>query len=615
MLALASGLSLWVLVARVVVKADALDDGPVLVITLALAVAAIAALIGPGRPTLRALWTRSSAAFLGWGAGSTLLGGAALLRTIARRRDAFTNPTPWYYWDLVRQTLGAHGNPVHSFEWGKIVGFLDDYPGFTAGTGVLAVLAGASTVAAAQVVTVTALFAAGAGVFLLTRALGGSRPGAAVATVLFFTLAIFVVKLAAFRPEAFGYAFVFVLPVLALDWFEHRRPAVLAVTAMTFAALGQVHGVDWFVGATFVVAAALAAVPGRAGLRRWARGAAALLGTAFATWVALNLALSGTLSGVGKVSGLPHLGGGTDPTWQFFRAAQGLPASKPPTAADLADGSLRQGIVGLSWRWFAVVAAIVLVALVVRAIAGRTAGSRAIARRALVFVGISAAVVFAACVAFAVRWDTYVPRRTGFGRMLQLLPMLVAVGLGVAVSVRIRRLPRGLATTAVPLVAGLLALGALVHALPKLDEYAQQTPPAETLASLRSMHLPPRAIVLTNSYVEGLLAVTSDARVVLSGRAPYTEQKLLTRANRLFDSTARFLARPDGAALPCTGITRLVLATDPAWRLGTPFVIPTDFAALDAQPDLRLELEGAGFRVYRVLPGSHRPRPKQECAA
>ena len=74
--ALASGLSVWVIGARVLDLAGGLTRGATITVTIALAVVSVAATFAVGRPTIRALRTREAAAVAGWAGGSTLVGAA-----------------------------------------------------------------------------------------------------------------------------------------------------------------------------------------------------------------------------------------------------------------------------------------------------------------------------------------------------------------------------------------------------------------------------------------------------------------------------------------------------------------------------------------------------------
>jgi hypothetical protein len=138
-----------------------------------------------------------------------------------------------------------------------------------------------------------------------------------------------------------------------------------------------------------------------------------------------------------------------------------------------------------------------------------------------------------------------------------------------------------------------------VHGRDRLDEIADQRPGRETLAALRDLDLPDDAVVLTNGYSEGLLAVVTGATGVLDGRAPYTDAPLLTRANTLLVQ-AKGVIDGSGAYLPCTGITHVLVATDGGRTLGMPAAFATDLAALDDRADLRLAGEGPNYRLYRV---------------
>ncbi len=110
--------------------------------------------------------------------------------------------------------------------------------------------------------------------------------------------------------------------------------------------------------------------------------------------------------------------------------------------------------------------------------------------------------------------------------------------------------------------------------------------------------------MLTNVYSEGIVPVTTGARGVLDGRAPYADAKLLGRANDApRGAPARSCSRPgERRAAPVHGHHYLLLATDGRWSLASPFVFPTDFAG-PARPrtDLELVSEAPGLPA---LPGA-----------
>jgi hypothetical protein len=613
--ALAAGLSVWVIGARVLDLAGGLTRSATITVTIALAVAGVAASVTIGRPTLRALRTREAAAVAGWGAGSTLVGAAPLMGIVIGQRDALINSTPWYYWNQVRQTVAAHGTPDWTYEWGRWVGFLDAYPGFTTATTVVAIVSGTKTLAAAIVVTIVAMLAGGLALFLLVRMLGGGHAGAAFGVLLFFAFEVFSSKLSALRPESLGYAFALLCAALVLEYVRTGHVRVLVVLGFTFAGLAQVHGIDWLFGCGLVAAAFFAAYPlarspeqGRRRLRldarRWLGRGLLVAVVTLGAWGLANVALASNLSGASDLGGLPKIHQGVDPTWEFAALAQGNPGSSPPSVSDLLTNSLQRGFRGLGWPWFAVVAGLALALLLARAFVGPPTRTRAQARRALVFLLVASAIALAASFFFSINWSTYVPRRTGFARLLQVALLLVPIGAGLALSF----LPWGerpVVRRRIAAVAGAIALAfglfITIHGQKALDGRADQRPLAVTLGALRDLGLRPDDVVLTNVYSEGIVPVTTGAKGVLDGRAPYADAKLLGRSNALLARARTFMKSPtSGAPLPCTGIDYVLVATDGRWSLGSPFVFATDFDGLRTRPDLEFVSEAPGFQLYRV---------------
>jgi hypothetical protein len=154
-------------------------------------------------------------------------------------------------------------------------------------------------------------------------------------------------------------------------------------------------------------------------------------------------------------------------------------------------------------------------------------------------------------------------------------------------------------------VAGVIALGfglfITIHGQTALDGRADQRPLAVTLGALRDLGLQPDDVVLTNVYSEGIVPVTTGAKGVLDGRAPYADAQLLGRSNALLARARTFMQSPtSGAPLPCKGIDYVLVATDGRWSLGSPFVFATDFDGLRTRPDLEFVSEAPGFQLYRV---------------
>jgi hypothetical protein len=619
-LALATGLSWWVLLARVLDRAGGLTRGPAFAALVASGVASIVVAVGPGRPTLRALATRDTGVFAGWAFGSTLLGAAPLLRIVVDQRDALIGSTPWYYWSLIRQTVAAGGSPSRSWEWGRSLPFLDDYPGFTPAVALLALPGKAATLAAAHLVEVMAMLGAGLAVFLLVRALGGSRWGAALATLLFFAADVFATKLVAIRPESTGYVFALLAPVLALEFLRTRERRLLIVIAATFGALGLVHGIDWLFGIAVLAGAVAAAIPGRSSWRAWLAGALAVAAVTVAAWAFAGLVLGGSLSGASSLGDLPEVEAGIDPTWRFAQVVQGSPSPDPPSVGRLVATSLDRGLRSLGSPWFVGLAAIVVAVLAARAMAGGPL-DRLGARRTLIFLAVTAATALVIALTFVVGWTTYVPRRTGFARLFQVALLLVPIGAGVAVSELVDT-PARRAAQAI-LVAGgatLVFVGVIaVRGQGRLDAIAEQRPSAAELGALRDVPIRDGAVVLTNGYSEGLVPVVTGARGVLDGRAPYTDSPLLARANTLLGRSTRFFRDPlaGDASLPCAGVEYLLVAQDSGRTLGMPSAFPTDSVGLDQRRDLRLVGSSPGVRIYRVVdptepadgPGCRPPKP------
>ncbi len=598
--ALVAGLSVWLLGSELVVKAEALREVPVVVIGLVLAVASLVVLVGPGRAGIRVVVGGRERASLLLAPAVALVAAIPLLGQLVTNRDSFAQPTPWYYWQQVRDTVAAHAVPMWSYEWARRVPFLDDYGAFTAGTGVLVVAAAgrASGLAAAQSVEAVTLVASGIALFLFARAWGATRTAAAGAVLLFFALDIYVSKLSSFRPEAAGYALAFLAAFFARRWLDQRRTGDLVAAGFALLSLGQEHGIVWLLALCLVGATVLAGTNVAHGVRDASIRVGLLLVAVVGSWLVGGVVFGGNLGGVTKLGGLPEIVGGTDPTWLFqSRSAGAFLPGGPPSTSTIARVSFERGFLGLSWHWHAATAVLVLLGLVVGALVG-TSERRALAVRCLAFVLATYAGVLAVSVWFTQTWSTYVPRRTGFGRLLPLAIVLLPVAAAVVVSLPSRAKVRAIAAG----VLVVIGAGAIVHGLDAVDAYAHQRPAADRLAVLRGLNLPPRSVVLANSYTEGFLRAVLGARGVVEGRAPYTESRLLERANRSLDEARRFFAAPATPGRTIPGDPAYVLAvTDGDWNLGTPFVMPTDLDALQQRRDLHLLQANPGFRLYRVV--------------
>ncbi len=599
---LAGGLSVWTIAAVVLVRAGGLTPTGVWAVVGGLALVSTVVVV---RLAPRA-WRGGDREGVGRGlvvAGlAVALAAGPAVALVVARRDTLLGSTPWYYWQLTRETVLARGVPHWSLEWATRLPFLDDYPGFTAGSALLAVATRhPGTLVAAQLVRVLAAVATVGAGYLLARVLGARRIASAMAAIVIASGTTFATKLASFRPESAGYALMLLIPALAVLWLRRREPVTLVVLAAASLALGETHGVDWVFTIAWVVGLAVAAlVAAGRGRRRtvgWSVvGLAAALG---GTWLLGNLLLGGGLSGAEKLGRLPSVGADGDPTWAFRELTVGVTTvGSPPSMAALARSSLRLGFAGLGWGWWALAAGLALAGVI--ALVVRGGEDRRAAVRFLISVVVALAVVLAFSWFLAASYSTDVPRRTGFARVLPLAFVFVPIAGALAVSA-LGRTHRALAAV----IAVVVALGVGIPAARWTHSLDVQQPATATLGQLRNLDLPAGSLVLTNSYSEGYVPVVTGARGVVDGRAPYTERGVLERVNGVLRSSIDFFAHPappDGAAppLPVDGITHVLVGTGP-WSLGAGSQFPTDVAALTHRPDLRLIRSGDGYALYEVV--------------
>jgi hypothetical protein len=596
--ALSSGLVVWFLGSEALARLNLMSSTGAVAATVVVAVASLGVIGGPGRPGLKLLRREPVLVELAVMLVASVVVALPLLVLVARRTDSLTGPTPWYYLDLARSVIQHHGVPATSPEWATRLPFLDDYPAFTSGTALLLAVGGVKSMAAAQAVRMLTLVAVGAGAYLFARAFGAARSAAAVSIVVLFVSTTYVGKLASYRPEAAGYALVFVAGALAKLWLDHRRNVDLALVTVALLALSEVHGIGWLFGAMIVGGLAVGYVIFSPERRAALRASGLLVGFLIGGWLIGNLVLGGGLSGANKLGGLPPSNGG-DPTWRFVNLVAGRIAPRPaPSATDAARKGMSRGFINLGAWWYLVVVVVVVILLIVVAWIGRATLRRAAreysAMALLVVLGCTAVSVW-----FAVRWSTYVPTRTGWGRVFPLtfalLPAAIAIVLSALSSRRLR-----LVAAALVLVLG---AAAMVHARDYYRQLDHQQPTRDTLTSMRALKLGPKDLVLTNAYSEGYVGAVPGGKGVLDGRAPYSEPKTLKRANQLLEQSISFFADPVNQPLPtdAKGIDYVLVATDPS-VLGTPLVFSTSYGALMMRPDLKLVHSGPGYLLYKVTP-------------
>ncbi|MGZ6995020.1 MAG: hypothetical protein ACXVIM_07385 [Acidimicrobiia bacterium] len=593
---MASGFSAWFLGSELLARLDLMTTTGVVVATTVVGVISLVVIVGPGRRGLKKFWRAPMLIELGVMVGAAVVVAVPLIVLVLARRDSLSGPTPWYYLGLARSVVHAHGFPSVSAEWATHLPFLDDYPGFTAGTALLLAVGGTKSMVAVQVVRLLTLVAVGASAYLFARALGAARSAAAVTLVLIFVSTTLAAKLASYRPEATSYALVFLVGALATLWMNERRNVDLILATVTLLALSEVHGVGWLFTALIVGGVAVAGTLFSPDRRLALRAGGLLVAVLIGGWLFGNLALGGGLSGAEKLRGLP-VSGGDDPTWRFMNLAAGRATfGARPSASEAARRGIDRGFISLgAWWYFALVVVVVLVLLVV---AWRGRGTaRTSARRFLVVAVLVVGGAVAVSVWFAVRWSTYVPLRTGWGRLFPLTYALVPAAIALAITGVPGR------KTRLAVAAAVLALGVvvMVHGQEFFESVDHEQPSRQDLGALRALGLKSHDLVLTNEYSEGFVSGVVGGRGVLDGRAPYSEPDTLARANDLLDESLRFFANPLTTPLPrvTDGIDYVLVATQTS-ALGTPYVFSTNYDMLAQRPDLKLVREGPGFRLYKV---------------
>jgi hypothetical protein len=379
---------------------------------------------------------------------------------------------------------------------------------------------------------------------------------------------------------------------------DERRNVDLVLGAVTLLTLSEVHGIGWLFAALIVGGFAAAGFLCSAERRSAFRAAVLLIGVLIGGWLVGNLALGGGLAGANKISGLPT-DGGVDPTWRFTDLVAGRTAgtARPQLSTwDVAGRGLNRGFLSLNGWWYLGAAVVVLALLLV--VAWR---AREPVRKAAREYTVMALLVVVACVAismyFALRWSTYVPLRTGWGRLFPLTYALLPAAIAVVVSAVPGPKLRGVAAVVVLVLGGAV----MVHGDEFFDQAQRRQPTRVALQSLRELDLSRDDLVLTNTYSEGFVGAVLDAQGVLDGRAPYSEPATLKRASTLLDESIKFFANPLITPLPeaAPNISYVLVATTPS-ALGTPLVFFTNYDALAQRPDLELVKEGPGWRLYKV---------------
>jgi len=540
---------------------------------------------------------------------AAVLGGVVLLAlpqlaAIAARPDSMPDPTPWNFWRVTRQYERAGGTPESSAEWGVTIDANTDYPGFSAGSAAVAAMTGGSdSMLAAQIARVITVVGVLLAFFVLARSWGASRAAAFGGAAVLGALSYWAVKTASYRPEAYGYVLMLLVPAFVTGYLASRRRSLLAAAAVGTAALSQIHGISFVVAGALVAAVLVAELVRRRS--REALAAIALVAVLVAgLWIVTDVAVNGRVRQVSQSTTLPEPGPGRpDPTLEFLRQTR----SDPSAPVVQSFGGLVRSTLDRGFAADSDADTLLYAAAIATAVAAITVGL-VLRRRStaclLVRAVLAAGFVGLICVAFQLGWSTYVPRRTGATRVLGagllLLPLVGAVAVTLAGSGRLRRV---LVATWVTL--GVLALAVSASTIWGIREWQ---PTRAAVSSLRATELPRRSLVVTNAFSEGFVPSALGRPGITDGRGPYLEgERLLRRATRILDDAHRFFADPVAGwpALRDRGVTHVLVGTDP-WMFGTNQLFPVDGAALSSIPDLELVDRGPGYVLFRV-----RSRPIQ----
>jgi hypothetical protein len=518
--------------------------------------------------------------------------------------------TPWYYFGLARQVADLGSIPATSIEFGTTTPFLNDYHLFTTGTAMLLVQHPGGPMTVITIVALIGVLLLGIGTVAVTTTLGAGRGAALLAVPVATAAGIGPVRLAAYRPESFALGLALLLVALGIDWLHTRHRGSLVAGALLAATLSQVHGIAAVSAGVMVAAAALVSLlrgPRAEQLRRIAIALVTLLAAVVVTGLVFHEA-----SGTVHAGGLVDRGGLADPTWEFFRAARDEAPSMPPSNRALVEQSIRELYDWQRW-WF--VPALLL------AILGLWRRRRdAAARQVVSFTIVALVGLLALASVFMFGWQGYVPRRTGASRIVLeaslLGPPLIAIGLECLIRDartwrRGRLLPK-------PRLARLALLAALsvcgVISMIRVADYNDgHAPSREELAVWRSLPLTSKDVVLANGYTEGFIPDVTGAQGLLDGRAPYTFDAQLQRANRLLRGGRQFYADParHWGFLADNHVSWLVVGDHFALGTGNIWDTSSDLRGLEGCPGLERYAQDDTLTVFRVVdPGPRGCRPK-----
>ena len=598
---LACGISVWLLGSGLLARTVGLTATSAWIWDAAVATASVVVLALPRQRARLGAVLRPAGRRFAEVAGLTALLFAPLGFVIVRTSWSPLGSTPWYYYGLARQVAEVGHIPASSIEFATTTPFLNDYHLFTTGTAMLLTQHPHDPVTVLTIINLLGVLFLGIGALGLTSALGAGRFTALLALPVAIATGIGAIRSAGYRPEGFALGLVLLIVALAIDWLRRGDRRSLVPAAVLVATLSQVHGIAAVTAGVLVTAAALAHLargPRGVQLRRTGIALAAFVVAVLVTGLVFKEA-----SGTVHAGGLVDRGGLADPTWAFYAAARGMPPSLPPS-----NGSMLWGVLGYlygrSWIWMAPVAVLTIIGLWRRR---RATDVRVL----LLFTVLSLIGLALVASVFMLGWQGYVPRRTGASRIpldaSLLAPPLVAIGLGSVCdsswrwrgpSVVRKDLRR-------PLLLVLLSLCGVLSMLSVARYDSHLALARDDLAVWESLPVRQGDVVLANGYTEGFVPDVTKGVGLLDGRAPYTFDSLLTRANGLLGGANAFFVDPAAHwDYLARNNVRWVVVGDPstyALSTGNTWYVPDPLDALDECDGLRKVATNQRLSVYRVV--------------
>jgi hypothetical protein len=512
----------------------------------------------------------------------------------------------WYYWQVGRQLSAAHGVPAAVPEYGQLVRWLPDYLGFNVLSETLrGGLPFVSDLALVSAWRIPIALGGLVGAYLVLRRWLHVAP-ALVGTAGVATTTLFVTKFNVYKPESLGIILGLAALWLLLEGARQGRPSLVLWAGVAIGLAVNVHAIAATVFGLLMVAAGLVELVQRRGHRpALLRALAASAALSVVLVVALGWSLQGRAAVISDAL-RPTLSGGDDPTWTYLRRSNGDFSGRalPPRLVDEVASSVsrpwpNEPIIASRNQWLIGVAAVgLLLAL----------GFGAATVRGGIAVGVlGGGLIGSAMLAFAVAFDTYVPRHTGLGRMGQYVPLFAGTILGFAAAGYLAAWTR-IAERRPPVVALVIAVAVgvgLVVPLVNAGYYAGETriAPAgrSALQALRSL-AEPGDVAITNAVTFGTLEFFSGVEAPFEGRQPLIEDpRLLDHVNDHLIALNRYLASPfNGNArttIEALGARWLVIVDEPG-TLGADDLFGGSVARFTDDRSVRLAWQADGVAIF-----------------